>query len=132
VNLKKARGKCVGSARQNHAILIRRQKVYDRVSEIISSSLSLVQQNTVLTGEQKLSIGQYLNQRGEEASSQSLDDYLQNQPPQVAEEVNNINAASQRKALRSVILSLAILAAIGLLGTIGLPKRKIPEANSSP
>jgi hypothetical protein len=102
------------------------------VAMLISSSLSLIQQNTVLTGEQKLSIGQYLNQRVEEASSQSLDDYLQNQPPQVAEEVNNINAASQRKALSSVILFLAILAAIGLLGTIGLPKRKIPEANSPP
>jgi MFS family permease len=97
------------------------------ITILITTSPSLIQQSTVLTPDQQASVEQYMNDRAQKASSESLDSFLQGQPPEVAQEVESISVSAQRKALGAEIILLSILAAFGFLATLGLPKRKIEE-----
>lgn len=101
------------------------------VTILISTSLTLVQQSTVLSSSQKSGIEKYVNEKVQKVNNEPLDSYLKGQPSEVVSEVESINVTAQRKALASVIVLLAILAAFGLLVTIGLPKRRDGEPAAS-
>jgi MFS family permease len=97
------------------------------ITLLIATSLSLVQQSAVLTAGQKAGLEQYVTDRVQQVSSESLDGFLQGQPPEVVEEVGSISVSAQRKALGAEIVLLSILSAFGFLATLGLPKRKAGE-----
>lgn len=94
---------------------------------LLTTSLSLVQQSTVLSSGQKSSIEQLVNQSVTGANSEALKDYLEELPADAADEVTSITNTSQRKAVGLDIILLSVLAAFGFLGTLGLPKRAIGE-----
>jgi EmrB/QacA subfamily drug resistance transporter len=98
---------------------------------LLSTSLSLIQQSTVLDPNQKSDIEQLVNQSVTEANSQALEDYLKEQPPEVVDEVASITTTSQRKAVGLDITLLALLAAFGFLVTLGIPRRKDDETGGA-
>lgn len=98
---------------------------------LLSTSLALVQESTVLSSRQKSSVGQLIDESVSGANSESIKEYIDKQPPEVAEELISIANTAQRKAVGLDIILLGVMAGLGFLGTLGLARRKAREAEGS-
>jgi MFS family permease len=98
---------------------------------LLSTSLSLVQSSTVLSSSQKSSAEQLINESVSGANSESIQEFIDKQPPEVKAELKSIAETSQRKAVGLDIILLAVLAGLGFLATLGLARRKVRGSEAS-
>jgi EmrB/QacA subfamily drug resistance transporter len=98
---------------------------------LLSTSVALIQESTVLNSHQKSTLDKLVNQSVTQANSDDLTAYIKTLPAPAAEEVKSITETSQRKAVGLDIVLLAIMAGFGFLSTLGLPKREVEETVAS-
>lgn len=88
----------------------------------IGSSSQLIQQNTVLTADQKQQVTTAVNQKAAIVSDQQLQATLSEVPADTAEQITNINKEARNKSLSYSFIVIALLGAFGLMATAQLPE----------
>jgi MFS family permease len=95
------------------------------ISVLISTSLTLIQSNTVLNTSQKSQYTQALAGSVSVLSNQQVQTKLAGQPQDVVNAVVSINSQARDKSLSVVLVALAIVGLLGLVSAWLLPKRKL-------
>lgn len=94
------------------------------IAILISTSTTLIAENTVLTSSQKEQYNSVLQSDAQIVSNAQLQAKLVNQPSEVSDAVVSINEQARDKALTDVVYVLGVIGTIGLITSWRLPKTK--------
>lgn len=89
---------------------------------LISTTTTQVNQNTVLTSEQKTQYITAINEKAQVVSNQAIEQATAQLPSDVQQQVVAIYDSARAKSLSYAFLAIALLGGFGLFATAQLPK----------
>lgn len=94
------------------------------IASLLAVSTNLINQNTVLTSDQKTSLINTVNENVQIASNAQVEAATSGLPPDVSQQVVDINAQARQESLSRVFILFGVMSLLGLLATIKLPQNK--------
>lgn len=94
------------------------------IASLINVSTNLINQNTVLTSEQKTQLTNAYDQNAQIASNAQVEAATASYPAEVSDQVVSINAQARQTSLSRVFILFGVMSLLGLLATVKLPQNK--------
>lgn len=94
------------------------------IASLINVSTQLIDTNTTLTSNQKTQLTAAVEQNAQIASNSQIEAVTTSLPPDVSQQVVDINAQARQTALSRVFIMLGVLSLLGLVASIRLPQNK--------
>lgn len=94
------------------------------IASLINVSAQLINENTVLTTDQKTQLSAAYEQKPQILSNAQVEQATAGYPPETSQAVVDINAQARQTALSNVFLLLGIMSLLGFLTSMAIPKTK--------